>query len=85
MPENKMPLLLTIGPMITMSLTSLLMGYMALQNVLNNQVTWAQAMPSLIICFAMLAGVIIWPLLTRMYTKKMTKKQEKKEKTEKVY
>lgn len=82
MPENKMPLLLTIGPMITMSLTSLLMGYMALQNVLNNQVTWAQAMPSLIICFAMLAGVIIWPLLTRMYTKKMTKKQEK-EKTEK--
>ena len=68
--ENKMPLLLTIGPMITMSLTSLLVGYTALDNVLKKD------MPSLIICFTMLAGVIIWPVLTRMYTKKMTKKQE---------
>ena len=74
--ENKMPLLLTIGPMITMSLTSLLVGYTALDNVLKKDTTWAQAMPSLIICFTMLAGVIIWPVLTRMYTKKMTKKQE---------
>lgn len=75
--EKDKSLLLTIGPMITMSMTSMVMGYTALNNVLNGNATWSSAMPSLVICGAMFASVFIWPMFSKWYDKKMRIQQEK--------
>lgn len=69
-------LLLTIGPMLTMSMTSMVTGYMAISNVTSGSSTWKQAIPSLVICGAMMASVLIWPMFSRWYEKKTRKKNE---------
>ena len=63
--DNNNSILLTIGPMLTMSMTSLVVGYTALSNVLSGGSTWGKAMPSLVICFAMFASVFVWPLFSK--------------------
>lgn len=77
-PDNSegSPLILTIGPMITMSMTSMVTGYTALNNVLSGSTTWSNAAPSLVICGAMFASVFLWPLFTKWYEKKMKIKNE---------
>ncbi len=74
--DNNNSILLTIGPMLTMSMTSLVVGYTALSNVLSGGSTWGKAMPSLVICFAMFASVFVWPLFSKRYEKKMRIKKE---------
>lgn len=76
--DNTNSVLLTIGPMLTMSMTSLVTGYTALNNVLSGDSTWAKAMPSLVICGAMFASVFIWPMFSKKYEKKLRLKNEKK-------
>ena len=73
--------ILTIGPMITMSMTSLVMGYTAINNVLNKNSTWSQATPSIIICVAMFCSIFIWPFITKAYEKRRRKKSEKERQT----
>lgn len=75
--EGSNSILLTIGPMITMSMTSLVTGYTALNNVLSGTTTWENAMPSLIICGAMFASIFIWPLFSKWMEKRNRKHQEK--------
>ncbi len=70
--------LLTIGPMLTMSMTSLVSGYTAINNVTSGRNTIQSAMPSLIMCGAMFASVFIWPSIMRVYNKRKQKKLEKK-------
>ena len=72
------PLLLTIGPMITMSMSSLMMGYNTLSGVTNGTTTMEKAMPSLVICGAMFASIFIWPILTKFYQKIDNKIKERK-------
>ena len=69
--------ILTIGPMLTMSMTSLVMGYTAISNVLNENSTWRQATPSIVICVAMFCSIFIWPFITKAYEKRRRKKNEK--------
>lgn len=75
--DQGMSVLLTIGPMLTMSMTSLVMGYTAINNVLNNNASWRSAIPSLVICGAMFCSIFIWPLITKSYEKRRRKKNEK--------
>lgn len=70
--------IMTIGPMLTMSLTSLVTGYTAVNNIQSGRTTMATALPSLIICVVMFASIFIWPLLIKMYNKSKKKRQEKK-------
>ena len=60
-----------------MSMTSMVTGYVALNNVLSGNSTWQSATPSLVICGAMFSSVFIWPLFTKWYEKKSKKKNEK--------
>lgn len=76
--DQSNPIILTIGPMITMSMTSMVTGYSAINNVLDENTTWEKAMPSLIICGAMIASVFIWPLFTKAYQKILSFEQERK-------
>lgn len=75
--KNDNPVLLTIGPMITMSMTSMVSGYSAVSGVLSGNSTWKNAIPSLIICGAMLASMFIWPLFTKWYEGKTRRRNEK--------
>ena len=70
-------LILTIGPMLTMSMTSLVMGYSAINNVTNNNGSWNNAIPSIVICVAMFASILIWPAITKKYEGKRRRKKEK--------
>ena len=81
-PPNKqeikdMPLLLTIGPMLTMSMMSLVMMYSSLNNVMNNGGSLSNALPSLVMSGAMFASVFLWPTLMRKYEKKRREQEEK--------
>lgn len=71
-PNNS--LIMTIGPMITMSMTSIVTGYTALSKVMDGTTTMKNAMPSLIISGAMIASVFIWPLFSKMIEKKIVGK-----------
>ncbi len=67
--QEEMPMFLTVGPMITMGMTSIVTGMTTLNNVATGNITWDAALPSLIICGAMLASMLLWPLLTKLYQK----------------
>lgn len=68
--------IMTIGPMLTMSLTSLVMGYVAVNNVINKNGEWTSSLPSLVICFAMLCSTILWPSISKKISKKISEKNE---------
>lgn len=76
--ENKddMPLAYTVGPMITMGMTSLVSAFTAINSMVNNQKSFNTVLPTLIIAFAMLATMVLWPLLTKNYQKKQKIKKE---------
>lgn len=81
-PPNKsnkqdIPMILTIGPMMTMSLTSVVMIYTTVNNVLIEESTWEQSIPSLIVSGAMMVSFLLWPILTNLFQKHLEKKNEK--------
>ncbi len=75
--QQENPVFLTIGPMLTMSMTSMVIGYSTISNVLSGETSWAKAMPSIVICGVMLASVLIWPIFSKWYEKKTKIKNEK--------
>ena len=75
--ENKMPLLLTIGPMFTTSLIAVMYGFNAYNTINRNNGDITSAIPQMIMCFSMLAGTIIWPIATKKYNKKKSRENEK--------
>ncbi len=75
--QQEMPLLFTMGPMLTMGMTSLITAGVTLNNVLNGNQTLSSAAPSLMISGAMMCSMILWPTLTRSWQKKQKKKREK--------
>ncbi len=75
--EDETPLIYTIGPMLTMGMTSAVIGFVALNNVINNNQELSSAMPTLVISGAMLMSMVLWPLLTKRFQKKLRIKHEK--------
>ena len=74
--EDKTPMIYTIGPMLTMAMMSMVTGYNALTGVVNGTTDFSQAAPTLLIAGAMIATMLLWPSLTRIYQKKRRRKQE---------
>lgn len=75
---DTVPLALMLGPSLTMGLTSLSTGLLALNNVLSNGGEITQALPTLLMSFSMLLGTVLWPILTKKYEKKQRLINEKK-------
>jgi len=75
--KQEMPLLLTLGPMLTMALTSMVTAFNTLSRVFTGQQKLSQSIPALITAGAMLLSSLLWPNLTRRYQKKLEKKKEK--------
>lgn len=75
--EDDTPLAYTLGPMITMGITSMVSGVTAVGNVMGGTQSLTSALPSLVTCGAMLLSMIFWPMLQRSYASKQKKKREK--------
>ena len=78
--KNEMPAILTIGPMLTMSMTSVMTFYTTMNNVNNGNQTMNNAIPSLVMSGAMMLSFLMWPLLTNRFQKRLEKKKEKERK-----
>ena len=75
--EDKTPLLFSIGPMLTMGMTSAVSAFTAINSVVTNHRPLKEALPSIIMAVAMLCTMLLWPLLNKSYRKKQFKAQEK--------
>ncbi|MEI7024792.1 type VII secretion protein EssC [Paenibacillus sp. y28] len=61
------PLVLMMGPAITMGLASLCTALFTVQNVLRSDGKLMNAAPTLAMSAGMLLGTLLWPVLTRRY------------------
>ena len=67
--SQEMPLILTIGPMVTMGATSVVTIVNTLSRAAANNTPISEQLPTLIMSGAMLASMLLWPLVTRLYNK----------------
>jgi len=74
--EDKTPLLFSMGPMLTMGMTSGVSAFTAINSVVVNNRPITDALPSIIMAIAMLMTMILWPTLNRWYRKKQQRKRE---------
>ena len=75
--ENEMPVILTIGPMLTMSMSSMVMAFTSIANLRNGGASLSSAMPSIVMSVAMILSTLLWPAITRKFEDKRRKKKEK--------
>ncbi len=68
-------LILTIGPMFTMALTSFTTAFTTINNITNKNMTLKEALPSLIMAGSMFVSMLIWPLISRVLDRKRKKKK----------
>ena len=71
---QQLPIILVVGPMITMGITACTMLINTISRVYSNQASMANSWPQLVTSGAMLLSMILWPSLTQYYNKKMKKK-----------
>ncbi len=77
MQEDNTPLIYTLGPMMTMAMSSMSTGISALQGVINGTTDWESAAPTLVMMGAMMSSMLVWPSLQKRFQKKQMKKAEK--------
>lgn len=75
--EDKTPLIMTLGPMMTMAMMSLSTGLTAFMNVLNGTVDAKDVSSTLITSGAMMCTMFVWPIVSKAYQKGQRKKREK--------
>jgi len=73
---DETPVLYTIGPMLTMSMSSIVSASVSVSTLLSGKGTILTALPTILVAVAMLASTLLWPNLSRKYTKNKQKKQE---------
>ncbi|WP_251548764.1 type VII secretion protein EssC [Neobacillus muris] len=71
------PLMLLLGPSMTMGMASLFTGVFTVQNVMRNNGDIMYAIPTLIMSISMMIGTILWPILTKRHEKKKRISDEK--------
>ncbi len=75
--ESEMPLLLTVGPMLTMGVVSIVMFLNTIGKISSGQATLAQVWPNLLSSLAMIASTLLWPTLTKMFNKALKFKRKR--------
>lgn len=64
--RDEMPIMMAIGPSMTMGLASLTTGLFAVNNAIQNG-NITSAIPSIVMSCSMLLGTVMWPILTKRY------------------
>ncbi|MCL2655234.1 MAG: type VII secretion protein EssC [Coriobacteriia bacterium] len=75
--KDETPMIMVLGPAVTMGLASGVMAFSAVGNVMNHTTTMGQAAPMLVMSGAMMLGMIVWPIVSHS--------QEARRKTKKEY
>ena len=75
--REQMPIMMAIGPSLTMGLASLTTAIFAINNAIQNG-NISSAIPSIVMSASMLLGTVLWPILTKKYEKKRANEQESK-------
>lgn len=75
--RERQPLIYMIGPSLTMCMATL---SSTLIMIYHNPSSWIQSLPSIIMAVSIVAGSLLWPILTLRYEKRKEQKQEKKRK-----
>lgn len=75
--REEMPIMMAIGPSLTMGLASLTTGLFAINNAMQNG-NINSAIPSIVMSFSMLLGTVLWPILSKRYEKKRSMENENK-------
>ena len=75
--EDNTPLIYTLGPMLTMAMSSMSTGITALQSVINGTADMETVAPTLAMTGLMMATMFLWPGLQKRYATKQGKKAEK--------
>ncbi|MFB9277193.1 type VII secretion protein EssC [Cohnella cellulosilytica] len=70
------PMMLMLGPSMTMGMSAAFMGIFTLQNALGSGGSVRTALPTLVMSSSMLIGTILWPILTRRHETKKAKRRE---------
>ena len=74
--QQELPFILTIGPMLTMGVMSMVMLINTLDRIYLKETTLEDSWPSLVMSGAMLLSMLLWPLLTKRYNKKRQAKEK---------
>ncbi len=78
-PQNaigeEMPLMLVIGPSLTMGMASMSTAVFAVNNAMTSGDISA-ALPSIVMSMSMVLGTVLWPILSKRYDKKRRYKKE---------
>ena len=74
--DKEMPMIYVIGPMITMSMTSVVFAMSSINNMINGNGTMWTVLPTVVMAIAMIYSCALWPSLTRKYEKKQKIKRE---------
>lgn len=75
--SKEVPVLLIIGPMLTMGITSVMMLTNTLMNINIGRTTFSDSWPQLVMSGAMLVSMLVWPLITQWYNRRQKKKNKK--------
>lgn len=79
-PDNT-PVLFTVGPMLTMAMSSVVSVSTSVINLVNGNGTMLSALPAIVIAIVMLCSTLLWPSLMKKYNrKKQIKKEEERQK-----
>ena len=76
------PFIITAGPMFTMALTSIIMLFNPISQIISGMSDFSQNIPVLVSGIAMLCTSLVWPIVTKKYNKAHQQKVNK-ENTEK--
>ena len=75
--REDMPVLLVLGPMLTMGMVSVVTFGNVISKISSGDSTVEQVFSQLIMSGSMLMSSLLWPTLTRGYQKKVDKRKEK--------
>ena len=70
-----MPLIMLIGPSMTMGMASIATGAFAVTNAIGRG-DISSAIPSIVMSLSMLLGTLMWPLITKTYQRRMKERKE---------
>ena len=75
--NSELPLILTIGPMLTMGGMAGITLINTIYRISTNQATLEQTWSSIAMSSVMLISMVLWPLVTKLYNKRMKEKIRK--------
>ncbi len=79
--EKETPVILTVGPMLTMSMSSMVSAFVSISSLKNNNGSISSAIPSIVMSIAMIASTLLWPFLLKKYEERQKAKKEKERNT----